>query len=196
MKFPKQKVEAYQIRAFKWLKAILKQEGAEDTPHGRHLFGLAKRPADAAERRAAKKASQDPEDKEWMDLRDKLDNLVSVYVRTRDTKEVAPGVRRGICVTCKKEKDFKELQCGHWIRRKHYGTRWHEINLHPQCAWCNRPEGGNGMEPQHEAYIAATHGSHWPEKLMVIKKMFAKKPSKRQLQEMIVDFTNKLARLI
>ncbi len=65
-------------------------------------------------------------------LVDKLDKVFSIYIRRRyadnDVSE---------CFTCGKQDHWKKLQNGHFQSRKHYATRWHELNCQVQCAGCN-----------------------------------------------------------
>jgi len=62
----------------------------------------------------------------------KLDKVFSLYIRQRYAKnEIAQ------CFTCGKKNHWKKLQCGHFQSRKHYSTRWDEINCQVQCAKCN-----------------------------------------------------------
>lgn len=41
------------------------------------------------------------------------------------------------CYTCGKKDFWKKLQCGHFMSRKHYSTRWDETNCQVQCYSCN-----------------------------------------------------------
>jgi len=62
----------------------------------------------------------------------KLDKVFSEYIRQRHAKgEIAE------CVTCGKKDNWKNLQAGHFISRKHYSTRWDRINVQVQCSGCN-----------------------------------------------------------
>ena len=62
----------------------------------------------------------------------KLDKVFSLYIRLRYAKnEIAQ------CFTCGKKDHYKRLQCGHFQSRKHYSTRWDEVNCQVQCAGCN-----------------------------------------------------------
>ena len=63
----------------------------------------------------------------------RLDNIFSQYIRLRNTN--AHGITQ--CFTCGKEDHWKKLQCGHFQSRKHYATRWNEINCQVQCTACN-----------------------------------------------------------
>lgn len=65
----------------------------------------------------------------------KLDVVFSQYVRLSNADD------RGYCtcVTCGKKGHWKTggIQAGHFISRKHYSTRWDELNVKPQCVACN-----------------------------------------------------------
>jgi predicted DNA-binding protein YlxM (UPF0122 family) len=62
----------------------------------------------------------------------KLDKVFSQYIRRRfAVNEIAK------CVTCGKQAHWKDLQAGHFMSRKHYSTRWDEINVQVQCSGCN-----------------------------------------------------------
>lgn len=59
-----------------------------------------------------------------------LDKVFSEYVRRR-------GGDVCKCVTCGKVDHWKRMQAGHFQSRKHYSTRWDELNVQVQCAGCN-----------------------------------------------------------
>ena len=62
----------------------------------------------------------------------KLDTVFSIYIRRKESvNEVAT------CFTCGKQDHWKKLQNGHFQSRKHYSTRWDEVNCQVQCAGCN-----------------------------------------------------------
>ena len=62
----------------------------------------------------------------------KLDSVFSQYIRL---KAASNGIAE--CFTCNKKDHWKKLQNGHFQSRKHYSTRWDEINCQVQCAGCN-----------------------------------------------------------
>mgnify|MGYP003120314573 CR=1 FL=1 len=66
-------------------------------------------------------------------LINKADKIFSEYIRRRYTDN--NGLAE--CYTCGKKDHWKELQCGHFMSRKHYSTRWNETNCQVQCAGCN-----------------------------------------------------------
>ena len=62
----------------------------------------------------------------------KLDSIFSIYIRRKGAiNDIAT------CFTCDKKDHWKKLQNGHFQSRKHYSTRWDEINCQIQCAGCN-----------------------------------------------------------
>lgn len=61
-----------------------------------------------------------------------LDTQFSIYIRNRNAVN---GIAE--CFTCGKQDEVKKLQCGHFQSRKHYSTRWDEINCQVQCYACN-----------------------------------------------------------
>lgn len=63
----------------------------------------------------------------------KADAIFSQYIRKRyaDNNGIAE------CFTCGKKDHWKSLQCGHFMSRKHYSTRWDEKNCQVQCSGCN-----------------------------------------------------------
>jgi len=63
----------------------------------------------------------------------KADAIFSQYIRKRYAD--SNGITE--CFTCGKKDHWKSLQCGHFMSRKHYSTRWDEKNCQVQCAGCN-----------------------------------------------------------
>jgi len=62
----------------------------------------------------------------------KLDTLFSLYIRKRYAKD---GIAE--CFTCGKQDHTSKLHAGHFQSRKHYATRWDELNVQVQCPKCN-----------------------------------------------------------
>ena len=69
----------------------------------------------------------------------KLDAVFSKYIRWK----YADHNGYVECYTCGTFKHVKEMQCGHFMSRRHYSTRWSEDNTRPQCVKCNMFEQGN-----------------------------------------------------
>lgn len=67
----------------------------------------------------------------------KLDLVFSQYIRQRYAKD---GIAE--CITCGKKDEWKKLQAGHFMSRRHYATRWNEDNVQVQCYSCNVMQQG------------------------------------------------------
>lgn len=76
-------------------------------------------------------------------LEDKLDRLVSKYVRERDN---------WTCYTCGKPGN----QAGHYIPRARRSVRWDLRNVHCQCMYCNCTLEGN--RPKYRARLLDEYG--------------------------------------
>lgn len=62
----------------------------------------------------------------------KLDKEFSLYIRQRNAVNGTVT-----CFTCGKQDHWQNMDCGHFMSRKHYATRWHEDNCQVQCKSCN-----------------------------------------------------------
>jgi len=78
-----------------------------------------------------------------------LDKVFGDYIVNRDN---------WTCITCGKKivNDRKKIQCGHYISRKHYATRWDERNCSGQCIGCN--VFGNGRPDDYAIKIIEKYG--------------------------------------
>lgn len=67
------------------------------------------------------------------DLTKKLDAVFSQYIRLKHSDH------NGMChcISCGKVHFWKDIQCGHYMSRRHLATRWHADNCRPQCVACN-----------------------------------------------------------
>jgi len=68
-------------------------------------------------------------------LKKKLDRIFSRYIRLRDRVDTL--VKQGRCITCGKLIQLKQAHAGHFQSRRFGATRYHEKNVHLQCAGCN-----------------------------------------------------------
>ena len=62
----------------------------------------------------------------------KLDAIFSKYIRRRFAENDISE-----CYTCGKTDHWKNLQCGHFMSRRFYSTRWDDKNCQVQCKGCN-----------------------------------------------------------
>lgn len=107
----------------------------------------------------------------------KLDTEFSIYVRTRYAID-----GKASCFTCDKIDDWKKLQCGHFMSRKHYSTRWDELNCQVQCYACNVMKYGE--QYKFGVYLNQIKGEGTAEGLL-IKSKSASKIKDFELEEKI-----------
>ena len=81
----------------------------------------------------------------------KLDNVFSQYIRRKDAID---GIAK--CISCGVERSWKELQCGHFMSRSHYSTRWEILNVGVQCISCNIFK--HGQQYLFSKYLDKTYG--------------------------------------
>jgi hypothetical protein len=67
------------------------------------------------------------------------DKYFSIFIRLRDSDD--NGICR--CITCGTPHFWKEMDCGHFVKRQHQGTRFNEKNCASQCKKCNWLLQGN-----------------------------------------------------
>jgi len=67
-------------------------------------------------------------------LKKEADRVFSIYIRMRG---------KGVCFICGVRKQWKEMDCGHYISRNHLATRYDERNCQCSCKRCNIFMGGN-----------------------------------------------------
>jgi len=67
------------------------------------------------------------------------DKWFSIFIRLRDSDE--NGICK--CITCNNRSNWRQMDCGHYVKRQHSGTRYHEKNCHAQCRECNWLKQGN-----------------------------------------------------
>tara|TARA_R110000851_G_scaffold187470_1_gene337344 strand:+ start:205 stop:600 length:396 start_codon:yes stop_codon:yes gene_type:complete len=107
----------------------------------------------------------------------KLDAVFSQYIRLKNSvDEIAT------CFTCGKKDHWKKLQNGHFQSRKHYSTRWDEINCQVQCAGCNVFKYGE--QYKFSVNLDAEYGSGTSERLH-IKAQQIIKLSNFEIEDMI-----------
>jgi hypothetical protein len=85
------------------------------------------------------------------------------------------------CVTCGKEDNWKSLQCGHFMSRKHLSTRWNEDNCQVQCAGCNVFRYGE--QYKFSLYL----GNNLSEEIHILSKQI-RKFDDVELQDMIAHY--------
>jgi hypothetical protein len=99
------------------------------------------------------------------------DKWFSKYIRLRDSKN---GI--GTCITCHRKKDWKYMDCGHYIKRQHISTRYDEQNCNIQCKHCNAFE--QGANEKYKVAIDIKYGKGVADELELKKQMRAKLSTK------------------
>jgi hypothetical protein len=130
-------------------------------------------------------AYEDDDDIEsFNNLRDDCDTYMSQMVRLRDSDE------KGIatCFTCGARAPWRQMQCGHFVPRRDYGTRWHYLNCHTQCKHCNEVLRGN-----EEVYAEKLEELH-PGSVEMLREMAREvvKPSREELKALIAELRYKV----
>lgn len=126
------------VRSFQFLDSIKGQYGHE--AGFRFVYGLASRKAATGLKRVGtRKDTHKPEKAAKWGLKAPsiaaLDREFSLYIRARDSFD------RGIvfrCITCRVVKPYEQADCGHYLGRQYWATRWNPINCQAQCRSCNR----------------------------------------------------------
>lgn len=66
----------------------------------------------------------------------------SKYMRTKRCIELMGDAKYGRCVTCGDVKEFKKLDCGHFVNGRSDAVLFVEDNVDTQCVGCNRFKSG------------------------------------------------------
>ena len=106
---------------------------------------------------------------------------VSEYIRRRD---------KGVCFTCNKRADWKEMHAGHFIPKGSYSdTEFDEVNIHCQCPKCNTFLGGNLTE-----YTIRMIDKYGRDKVDELRRRgkITKKWTKEELNNLIEEYNIKL----
>jgi hypothetical protein len=114
----------------------------------------------------------------------KLDTEFSIYVRKRYAID-----GKASCFTCDKIDDWNKLQCGHFQSRKHYATRWDELNCQVQCVGCNVYKYGEQFK--FGIHLNKVHGFGTAENLLA-KSRTEVKIKDFELIDMIELYKNKI----
>jgi hypothetical protein len=114
-------------------------------------------------------------------LIEKLDKVFSIYIRRKDAiNDIAQ------CVTCGKKDHWSKLQNGHYMSRRHYSTRWDELNCAVQCMGCNVFRAGEIY--LYTKYLCSKYGDNLPDELYG-KSQTIRKFDDVELQDMIAHYT-------
>jgi hypothetical protein len=113
-----------------------------------------------------------------------LDIIFSQYIRLKN----ADYLGNVSCFTCGKVSHYKSgMQCGHFQSRKHYATRWLEMNVAVQCVGCNMFKSGEQF--LFGKYLDEKYGDGTAEELYIKSKQTVKF-SNDDLTDMIQHYKN------
>lgn len=112
------------------------------------------------------------------------DKWFSKFIRLRDADENGYCT----CITCGNVRHWKNLDCGHFIKRQHMAARFNEKNCAAQCKGCNAFEQGKSAE--HEKYIIDTYGKDARDILKACERVHFKR-SKLELSILASEYKNK-----
>jgi 5-methylcytosine-specific restriction endonuclease McrA len=98
------------------------------------------------------------------------DKAMSDYIRARD---------KYTCVTCGKQGDKHNIDCGHFIPRGYSIWRYNEENCHAQCVRCNKFLSGNW--PAYFIKMVNKYGQDFVDKLIFYKN----RPMKRSIADLL-----------
>ncbi len=115
--------------------------------------------------------------------------VFSLYIRLRDCNEQGMV----LCITCEKHRDWKGVDAGHGISRRHFCTKYDERNVMSQCKPCNN--WGSGERAIYSRKVDAVHGSGTWDELELLSKGSCKK-SKFYFLEKIPEYQEKIRQLL
>lgn len=121
-------------------------------------------------------------------LRRRLDVVFSEYIRRRDTRE-----GYCLCITCRKPKQYGEVDAGHFCRRGLLATRYDERNVNAQCRHCNRGED-KGETFEHGLAIDRKWGKGTAEELYNLSHAPCK-PDRDWYERKIVEYRDRVKAL-
>jgi hypothetical protein len=114
----------------------------------------------------------------------KLDVIFSQFIRLKYSDK--HGMTK--CFTCDKRDHYKSMQCGHFMSRKHYSTRWDENNVRVQCPGCNVFQYGKQYE------FGLKLGQQLAEEMYIKSKQIIKFTND-ELVEMINHYSSEVKRM-
>jgi len=122
-------------------------------------------------------------EKKSINLKAKLDKIFSEFIRLRDSNH--EGYVQ--CVSCGNVHYWREVDCGHYINRKHMNTRYNEKNCNGQCRSCNRFDEGNASG--YTLGLISKYGKDIID-ILIMAKNLTQKHSYSEL-EILIDYYKK-----
>ena len=149
-------------------KWILTTEAGKEHLNKSRITG--KKKAEKQEKKANRQRKRDLNEKGAMNL---ADMYFSRYIRLKHSEN-------GLCTcyTCGNILPLKELDNGHYEKRQHKATRYHENNCRPQCKTCNGDTKHNGKQVEFRINLINEIGLKSVEEIEVLAKTSVKMSAK------------------
>lgn len=106
-----------------------------------------------------------------------LDAIFSQYIRLKASDQYGYC----ICVTSGQKMLWKEAQCGHFVSRGKYPTRWDETNCHPQSVYSNIFLKGDYIN--YTIYMIDRYGRKYVDELIDRSKQSVKIPTAELIEK-------------
>lgn len=131
-------------------------------------------------------------------LKNKAWKVFSNYIKIKGCLKTTKTTKKGICYTCGKEYDIKDLQAGHLVSGRTNNVLFNENLVHIQCKQCNIfKHGEQGLYLIH-CYDDLTKKYSANKAMKIIKKWFEPKKidySYDDLALIIKSYSQKIEKL-
>jgi len=136
----------------------------------------------------AKEEKEVEQDETLSELVHRLDAIFSKYIRLKYADE------KGMveCYTSRVKKHWTEMQCGHFISRSNFFTRWDERNCRPQTEYENC--GKHGNIPVYAAKLEQENPGIT--EYLLEESRIVYKPTHEELKQMILNYHQKVNELL
>lgn len=118
----------------------------------------------------------------------KIDRIFSEYIRLKH----ADHSGNCKCITCGKTFHYKNIDAGHFVSRRFLIVRFDELNVHPQCKYCNRFL--NGLAYEYGKAIDMLYGKGTADRLVSLSKQTIKVEN-QELEEKYLFYKKNLITL-
>jgi hypothetical protein len=109
------------------------------------------------------------------------DKWFSIYIRLRDSD--SNGLSK--CITCDTTKEWREMDCGHFMSRRFLSVRYDKRNANAQCQSCN--QFGAGEQYRHGKAIDLKFGKGTADELNKLSRKITKL-SKVEIMEVAQEY--------
>lgn len=103
--------------------------------------------------------------------KDKAWDAFSAYIRARDCLRFTGDTTEGMCITCKRGFDYKQLQAGHFVGGRGNAVLFDERLVYSQCGHCNQkpPIGLGGNYANYALFMIDEWGRETTEEFLRLK---------------------------